>query len=168
MTMLIYREEINMVIVSHVQGEKMINTTLAAGLVDMLDEENRYGDRVHEMAQEMSSTTWVLLERHHIVEHRAMNVPREMADLYETFREQGGPSWTTLLTTMSDRIHDVSFRFEQDPTREPLCSDAVLETRRREQEADGMPTNDTVDCLNTTQNSNPKNRRDRMTRRRCI
>ena len=65
---------------------------------------------------------------------------------------------------MSDRIHDVSFRFEQDPTREPLCSDAVLETRRREQEADGMPTNDTTDSLNTTQNSNPRNRRDRMTR----
>ena len=117
MTMLIYREEINMTIISHALGAKMINTALAAGVVDMLDEENGYGDRVYEIVQEMASATWVLLETYHIVEHKAMNVPLEMADLYETFREQRGPSWTTLPTTMLDRIHDVSFRFVRDPTK---------------------------------------------------
>ena len=39
-TMLIYREEINMTIISHALGVKMIDTALAAGVVYMLDEEN--------------------------------------------------------------------------------------------------------------------------------
>ena len=93
-----------MVVVSHALGKKMIDTTLAAGVVDMLNEENGYGDRVHKMAQEMASTTWVLLEPHHMVEHQSMDAPREMADLYETFREPGGPSWTTLPTTCHHRV----------------------------------------------------------------
>ena len=50
----------------------MIDTTLAAGMVDMINEENGYGDRVYETAQEMASTTWVLSEPHHIVEYQAI------------------------------------------------------------------------------------------------
>ena len=116
------------------------------------------------MVQDMTSTTWELLQPYHIVEHQTMNVPREMADLYETFREQGGPSWTTLPTTMSDRIHEVSFRFERDPTRRHVCLSVVPETICREQEADKVTTENATDCLNTTQNSDPRNRRDRLTR----
>ena len=117
MTMIIYREEINMTIVSHVLGAQMIDTSIAAGVVNMLDDENGYGDRIYETVQDMASTTWALLEPHHMVEHQATKVLREMADPYETFREQGGPSCTTLPTTMSDRINDVSFRFVRDPTK---------------------------------------------------
>ena len=62
--MLIYREEINMTIISHALGAKMIDTTIAAGVVKMLHDENEYGDRVYEMVPDMASTTWVLLEPH--------------------------------------------------------------------------------------------------------
>ena len=74
MTMIIYREEINMTIISHALGAQMIDTSIAAGVVDMLDDENRYGDRVYETFQDMASTTWALLEPHHMVEHQAMKV----------------------------------------------------------------------------------------------
>ena len=157
-----------MTIISNALGAKMIDTTIAAGVVKMLHDENEYGDRVYEIVQDMASATWVLLEPHHIVEHQAILVPREIADLYETFREQGGPSWTTLPTTMSDRIHDVSFRFERDPPRKPVCLSAVTETRRREQEADELMAKDTTDCLNATQDSGHRNRRGRLTRREGI
>ena len=73
---------------------------------------------------------------------------------------------------MDDATHHhvttVSFRFEQDPTGELFCSNTVMGTRRREQEADGMPTNEPADLLDTLQNSNPRTRRDRMTRRKGI
>ena len=57
MTMLIYREEINMTIISHALGAKRIDTTIAAGVVKMLHDENEYGDRVYAMVPDMASTT---------------------------------------------------------------------------------------------------------------
>ena len=79
-----------MVMINHALGQKMNVTTLAAGMldiVDMINKENGYGDRVYKTAQEMASTALVLLEPHHIVEHQAMSVPSEMADLYKTFMD---------------------------------------------------------------------------------
>ena len=62
MMMLIYREEINMVMIEHVLGHKMIDTTLAVAMENMIGEENGYGDRVYETAQEVTPTALVLLE----------------------------------------------------------------------------------------------------------
>ena len=59
MTMLIYREEISMVMIEHLLGPKMINTTLAAAMVSMIKEENGYGDRVYKTVQEVASTAFV-------------------------------------------------------------------------------------------------------------
>ena len=65
-----------MTIVSHALGAQMIDTSIAAGVVNMLDDENGYGDRVYETVQDMASTTWALLETHHMVKYQATKVPR--------------------------------------------------------------------------------------------
>ena len=51
--------------------------------MDIIKEENGYGDRVQKTALEMASTALVLLEPCHIVEHQAMSVPngRPVQDL---------------------------------------------------------------------------------------
>ena len=56
---------------------------------------------------------------------------------------------------MLDRIHDVSFRFERDPTKKHVCLSV-------EQEADDLVTKAGTDCLHTTQDTNPRNRQDRL------
>ena len=40
MALLIYRNEINMVMIDHVLGHQMIDTIQAAGMVDIIYEEN--------------------------------------------------------------------------------------------------------------------------------
>ena len=64
-------------------------------------------------------------------------------------------------TTMSDRIHDVSFRLDRDQTKKHVCLNV-------EQEADKLATKAGTDCLHTTQDTNPRKRWDRLTRRKGI
>ena len=56
MALLIYRNEINMVMIDHVLGHQMIDTIQAAGTVHVIDEENDYGDRLYEMVHQLAST----------------------------------------------------------------------------------------------------------------
>ena len=56
MVLLIYKKEINMVMIDHVLGNQIIDTIQAAGTVDMIDKENDYGDRVYEMVHQLAST----------------------------------------------------------------------------------------------------------------
>ena len=46
-----------MTIVSHALGAQIIDISIAAGVVDIPDDENGYGDRVYETVQDMASTT---------------------------------------------------------------------------------------------------------------
>ena len=66
-----------------------------------------------------------------------------------------------LTTTMSERIHRVSFRFKQDPIKEPFCLNAEPRARHSEQEVDRMPAIGPTDCPDTVHNSSPRNRRNR-------
>ena len=84
MALLIYRKEINMVMIDHVLGHQMIDMIQAAGTVDMIDEESNYGDRVYETVHQFPNTAWVLLGPHNMVHHQVMSVPKEMADLYNS------------------------------------------------------------------------------------
>ena len=111
MVLLIYKKEINMVMIDHVLGNQIIDTIQAAGTVDMIDKENDYGDRVYETVRQLASKALVLLGPCNILEQQVMKVPKEMADLYETFRVHGGRLWTKLPTTITERIYEVSFPF---------------------------------------------------------
>ena len=152
MVLLIYKKEINMVMIDHVLGNQIIDTIQAAGTVDMIDKENDYGDRVYETVHQLGSKALVLLGLCNIVEHQAMRVPKGMADLFETFRVHGGHLWTMLPTMTTERIYKVSFRFEQDQPKESLR----LNT---EQVADGTLAIEPTDCPNTIHISSPRNRR---------
>ena len=149
---MIYKKEINMVMIDHMLGNQIIDTIQTAGTVDMIEQENDYSDRVYEMVRQMASKALVLLGPCNIVEHQAMSVPKEMPDLYETFKVHWGPLWTMLPTTITERIHEVSFRFEQDQPKESLR----LNT---EQVADGTLAIEPTDCPNTIHISSPRNRR---------
>ena len=56
MAFLIYRKEIDMVMIDQVLGHQMIDTIQAAGMVDIIYEENNYGDRLYGMVHQLAST----------------------------------------------------------------------------------------------------------------
>ena len=73
----------------------------------------------------------------------------------------GGPLWTMLPTTMTVEIYNMPFRFEQDPTGEPLCLDTEWKARRREQTANRIPVMSPSVCLITVHEHGLGNRRGR-------
>ena len=159
MALLTYKKDIDMVMIDHVIGNQMIDVVHTAGTADLCQDENDdYGEQVYETACQLAATT---LGPDSIVEHQAMSAPMEMATLYKTFRVHGGPLWTMLPTTISVEIFNLPFRFEQEPTGEPLCLDTEWKARCREQTENGIPVMSPSDCLNTVHDHGLGNRRGR-------
>ena len=85
--------------------------TLVPQCMATTDESNKEPKpRVYETVRQLASKALVLLGLCNVVEYQAMSVPKEIADLYKTFRVHGGPLWMMLHTTITERIYEVSFR----------------------------------------------------------
>ena len=66
-----------------------------------------------------------------------------------------------LLTMITERIHEVSFQFEQDQSKESLRLNTEQRARRREHVASGMLAIGQTDCPNMVHIGGPRSRRSR-------
>jgi hypothetical protein len=119
MTLVFYKEGLNMVIIDQAMAEQMIEVChtaeVANRVANTVVKGFGFGDRVHKLLQQLESTDMVLLVPHHMMGHQTMDMSTMMAEFYEVFRiDKGGPSMRLLPTTMPVGILDMSLRFVND------------------------------------------------------
>jgi hypothetical protein len=134
LALLTYRKEVAMVVLDHKLGRWIIDVCLAVDAAtekgDTINEGHGVGELTYEMAIHLESATIALLGPHVMAEQQAAGGPTEMAELYEDFYDKDGGS--LLPTTMLAGIHDVAFRFDNDPAETSLQQNMGYETESAE------------------------------------